>query len=72
MPCAAVGAVVLNARNEDFNVVNGDVFRWKWMWPRIAEYFDIEAIPFDGVCVRSRAGCRAPDSNGPGLRRGSA
>ncbi|HEY3597951.1 MAG TPA: SDR family oxidoreductase, partial [Paraburkholderia sp.] len=38
-----------NARNEDFNVVNGDVFRWKWMWPRLAEYFGIEAAPFDGV-----------------------
>ncbi|HMF27173.1 MAG TPA: hypothetical protein VKE42_00285, partial [Candidatus Cybelea sp.] len=37
-----------NARNEDFNVVNGDVFRWKWMWSRIANYFGIDAAPFDG------------------------
>ncbi len=37
-----------NARNEDFNVVNGDVFRWKWMWSQIAGYFGIEAVPFDG------------------------
>lgn len=37
-----------NARNEDFNVVNGDVFRWKWMWSQIAGYFGIEAAPFDG------------------------
>ncbi|CAB3761939.1 SDR family oxidoreductase [Paraburkholderia humisilvae] len=37
-----------NARNEDFNVVNGDVFRWKWMWSRIADYFGIEPAPFDG------------------------
>src|SRR5882757_10612386 len=37
------------ARNQDFNVVNGDVFRWKWMWSRIAEYLGIEAAPFDGV-----------------------
>ncbi|KAA1011196.1 SDR family oxidoreductase [Paraburkholderia panacisoli] len=37
-----------NARNEDFNVVNGDVFRWKWMWSRIADYFGIEGVPFDG------------------------
>ncbi|WP_250474907.1 SDR family oxidoreductase [Caballeronia sp. GAFFF1] len=36
------------ARNEDFNVVNGDVFRWKWMWERIANYFGIEPAPFDG------------------------
>ncbi|MDR5806209.1 SDR family oxidoreductase [Caballeronia sp. LZ001] len=37
-----------NARNEDFNVVNGDVFRWNWMWSQLAEYFGIEAAPFDG------------------------
>jgi nucleoside-diphosphate-sugar epimerase len=36
------------ARDEAFNVVNGDVFRWKWMWERIAGYFGIEPAPFDG------------------------
>jgi nucleoside-diphosphate-sugar epimerase len=41
-------ATSANARNEDFNVVNGDVFRWKWMWSRIADYFGVEAAPFDG------------------------
>jgi nucleoside-diphosphate-sugar epimerase len=38
-----------NARNEDFNVVNGDVFRWKWMWTRLADYFGVEPAPFDGT-----------------------
>ncbi|RFC65938.1 NAD-dependent epimerase/dehydratase family protein [Fulvimarina endophytica] len=37
------------AENEDFNVVNGDVFRWNWMWHRIADWFGIEAEEFDGV-----------------------
>jgi len=36
------------ARDEAFNVVNGDVFRWRWMWGRIAAWFDLEAAPFDG------------------------
>lgn len=36
------------ARNQDFNVVNGDVFRWKWMWPQLAAYFGVEPVPFDG------------------------
>jgi nucleoside-diphosphate-sugar epimerase len=36
------------AANQDFNVVNGDVFRWKWMWSRIAERFGLEPAPFDG------------------------
>ena len=34
------------ARNEAFNIVNGDVFRWSWMWQRIAQWFGIEAAPF--------------------------
>ncbi|MEG3165580.1 SDR family oxidoreductase [Sphingomonas sp. PB2P19] len=37
------------ARNEAFNVVNGDVFRWSWMWGRIAEWFGVEAAEFDGT-----------------------
>jgi nucleoside-diphosphate-sugar epimerase len=32
-----------------FNIVNGDIFRWKWLWPRIAAYFDIEAAPYSGT-----------------------
>ncbi len=31
------------AKNQAFNVTNGDVFRWKWLWYRIADYFGIEA-----------------------------
>ncbi|MBU1385079.1 MAG: SDR family oxidoreductase [Alphaproteobacteria bacterium] len=37
------------AANEAFNVVNGDVFRWKWMWGRIADWFGVEAAEFDGT-----------------------
>ena len=37
------------ARNEAFNVVDGDVFRWSWMWGRIAGWFGLEAAPFDGT-----------------------
>jgi nucleoside-diphosphate-sugar epimerase len=37
------------AENQDFNVVNGDIFRWQWMWARLAEYFGLEAAPFSGV-----------------------
>jgi nucleoside-diphosphate-sugar epimerase len=37
------------AHNEAFNVVNGDVFRWQWMWSRIANWFGLAATPFDGV-----------------------
>src|SRR6195952_4021029 len=37
------------AADEAFNVVNGDVFRWSWMWGRIATWFGIEAVAFDGT-----------------------
>lgn len=36
------------AANQAFNVVNGDVFRWKWMWGRIADWFDLHPAEFDG------------------------
>jgi nucleoside-diphosphate-sugar epimerase len=36
------------ARDEPFNVVNGDVFRWRWMWPRLAELLDVTPEGFDG------------------------
>lgn len=36
------------AANQAFNAVNGDVFRWQWMWERIARWFDIPAVPFSG------------------------
>lgn len=38
-----------NAANEDFNAVNGDVFRWNWLWPRLAAYFGIESAGFSGT-----------------------
>lgn len=31
------------AKNQAFNVTNGDIFRWKWLWHKIADYFGIEA-----------------------------
>ncbi|AMJ62899.1 SDR family oxidoreductase [Bosea sp. PAMC 26642] len=37
------------ARNEAFNVVDGDVFRWSWMWGRLADWFGLEPVPFDGT-----------------------
>ncbi len=36
------------ARDQAFNVVNGDVFRWSWLWPRLAAPFGLEAAPYPG------------------------
>lgn len=34
------------AANQAFNVTNGDVFRWKWMWTRIAGYFGLHPAAY--------------------------
>ncbi len=33
------------AHNLAFNSVNGDIFRWRWLWPRLAAYFGAQAAP---------------------------
>ena len=42
-------ATTEEARNTAFNVVNGDVFRWKWLWPRLARWFGVEAVGWEGT-----------------------
>lgn len=36
------------AADEAFNVVNGDVFRWRRLWPQVAEHLGVEAEGFVG------------------------
>jgi nucleoside-diphosphate-sugar epimerase len=36
------------AKNNAYNIVNGDIFRWNWMWPRIANWFDVDWEGFTG------------------------
>jgi hypothetical protein len=37
-------ATVPQARNQAFNTVNGDIFRWRWLWPQLAAYFGVEPL----------------------------
>jgi len=37
--------------NQALNVVNGDVFRWRRLWPRLAAALGVEPAPFDGDVV---------------------
>jgi nucleoside-diphosphate-sugar epimerase len=39
------------ARNQAFNVVNGDVFRWSWMWARLADWFGLKPAPYPGTAT---------------------
>ncbi|MEX0346060.1 MAG: SDR family oxidoreductase [Rhizobiaceae bacterium] len=41
-------ATTPEAANTPFNTVNGDLFRWTWLWERIAEYFEIEVAEYPG------------------------
>jgi nucleoside-diphosphate-sugar epimerase len=35
-------------RDQAFNVVNGDIFRWRWLWPKLAADFGINAAAYPG------------------------
>ena len=41
-------ATTPEAANTPFNIVNGDVFRWTWLWAQIAGYFGLEAAAYPG------------------------
>jgi nucleoside-diphosphate-sugar epimerase len=53
------------ARDQAFNVVDGDVFRWSWMWSRIAGWFGIEPAALapgkDGVPLETQLADAAPE-----------
>jgi len=49
------------ARNQAFNVVNGDVFRWSRLWKKIADYFHVEAVGY-GTAIQSLEKEMAGDS----------
>jgi nucleoside-diphosphate-sugar epimerase len=36
------------AENQAFNITNGDLFRWNWMWEQLAQFFGLEAAPYPG------------------------
>ncbi|MEI9895396.1 MAG: SDR family oxidoreductase [Chthoniobacter sp.] len=45
-------SVTPGARNQALHVTNGDVFRWNWMWERLASWFGLEPVPFTGKINR--------------------
>lgn len=67
-----------SARDEIFNVTNGDHFRWRYLWPEIGAFFDMpvaEPQPLDLVAhmaghgdtwrrIAERDGLREPDLDG--------
>jgi nucleoside-diphosphate-sugar epimerase len=49
-------------RQQALNIVNGDVFRWSWMWKRIADWFGVEAADLsgDGIPLEKQLADAAP------------
>ena len=39
------------AKNEAYNIVNGDIFRWSWLWPRLAKWFGVAWQGFEAAPV---------------------
>ncbi len=38
----AWAATTPSAYGQAFNITNGDLFRWRWLWPQLAAYFGVE------------------------------
>ncbi|QKD00679.1 SDR family oxidoreductase [Mesorhizobium loti] len=36
------------AGNHAFNIVNGEVFRWSWLWPKLAAHLGVPAADYPG------------------------
>src|SRR5664279_295962 len=51
------------ARDQTFNIVNGDIFRWRWMWQRIATWFALQPALFagEGVPLEKQLGGAVPE-----------
>ena len=44
-------ATTPEAANTPFNTVNGDLFRWTWLWQQIADYFGVPVGAYPGHTV---------------------
>ncbi|MHA1114440.1 MAG: SDR family oxidoreductase [Alphaproteobacteria bacterium] len=53
-------ATTPGAADRDFNIVNGDPFRWRHVWPRIAANFDMEAGPVQPLDLARFMADKAP------------
>ena len=60
------------AADTAFNIANGDVFRWRWLWPRLADHLGVQ--PEAPAGSRSRSRCRWPacSRSGTGSSTGTA
>jgi len=53
-------ATTPGAANNAFNITNGDLFRWHHVWPRIAEFFEMEVAEPDPIHISAVMGEKGP------------
>jgi len=53
-------ATTPGAADNAFNLVNGDLFRWRDLWPRIADLFAMPAGPVETASLAERMADKAP------------
>ena len=58
-------ATTPGAANHALNIVNGDVFRWRRMWPRLAAALDVEPVGFTASPPRSSSRWPTRPRSGP-------
>lgn len=46
--------------NQDFNITNGDTFRWSTLWPQFANYFNMELGPVQTINLAEHMGVMEP------------
>ena len=46
--------------NQDFNITNGDTFRWSTLWPQFANYFNMELGPVQTINLTEHMGVMEP------------
>jgi nucleoside-diphosphate-sugar epimerase len=48
------------AANQPFNITNGDVFRWRDLWPAFADYFEMDTAPPQKIDLVQMMADKAP------------
>ena len=46
-------ATTAKTKNNAYNISNGDFFRWKDLWPKIAEFFNLDVGPIQTVSLQT-------------------
>ncbi|MEO8164475.1 MAG: SDR family oxidoreductase [Betaproteobacteria bacterium] len=46
--------------NQAFNITNGDLYRWDHLWPKIAQFFDMEVAPPKHISLQQFMQDKAP------------